>query len=181
MLNKLKINIAISGWSGCGNTTVSRTLANRLGLNFVNYTFRSIAEEDGITFEEVSRRAEQSDDYDLRVDEKQIKLAREKPAVLGSRLAIWLFEEADLKVFLTAPLETRARRIHLREGGEIDEIMANTKARDECDHNRYLRLYNIDNHDYLKADIVINTEKYKAEKVADIIEAAVMAIFNLKA
>ena len=114
MLNN--IHIAISGRSGCGNTTVSRTLAECLGLHFVNYTFRSIAEEDGLTFEEVTRRAELSDDYDFRIDKTQVKLARKAPSVLGSRLAIWMLKDADLKVFLTASLETRAKRIQKREG-----------------------------------------------------------------
>ncbi|HEY9053576.1 MAG TPA: hypothetical protein VIO60_02025, partial [Rectinemataceae bacterium] len=31
--------IAISGKSGCGNTTVSRLVAKRLERRFINYTF----------------------------------------------------------------------------------------------------------------------------------------------
>jgi cytidylate kinase len=37
------IKIAISGKSGCGNSTVSRIVANRLGLRLVNYTVRALA------------------------------------------------------------------------------------------------------------------------------------------
>jgi cytidylate kinase len=55
MLGKYKIvpgkelRIAISGKSGCGNTTVSTLLAKTLGIKLINYTFRQLAEEKGMT------------------------------------------------------------------------------------------------------------------------------------
>ncbi len=176
MSNSSELRIAISGRSGCGNTTVSRMLSERLNLRLVNYTFRSIAREDGISFEEVSRRAEHNDDYDLRVDTNQVRMAREEPCVLGSRLAIWMLEEADLKVFLTAAPETRAARITEREGGSLEQQMVATAARDKRDHERYKRLYNIDNNDYDHADLTINTDRLNAEQVTDIIEAAARSL-----
>ena len=54
--NTERFNIAISGFSGCGNTTVSKMTADLMGMDFINYTFRSLAEEDGISFEEVVGR-----------------------------------------------------------------------------------------------------------------------------
>jgi cytidylate kinase len=39
MMQKV-LRIAISGKSGCGNTTVSRMVAEKLGLRFINFTFR---------------------------------------------------------------------------------------------------------------------------------------------
>ena len=52
-LNK-DLRIAISGKSGCGNTTVSGLLAQKLGIKLINYTFRQLAEEKGMTLKEVS-------------------------------------------------------------------------------------------------------------------------------
>lgn len=172
MSNKTGLHIAISGRSGCGNTTVSQLLAERLNLKLVNYTFRSVAREDGISFDDVCRRAETGDEDDLRVDKTQVIMAREEPSVLGSRLAIWMLEEADLKVFLTGSPETRAARIHSREGGSLEEQMAATNLRDKRDHDRYKRLYGIDNNDFSIADLTINTDRLDATQVADIIEAA---------
>ena len=43
---KKEIRIAISGKSGCGNTTVSGLLAQKLGIKLINYTFRQLAEEN---------------------------------------------------------------------------------------------------------------------------------------
>ena len=96
MLNN--ITIAISGKSGCGNTTVSKIVADKLDLKFINYTFRTMAEEKGISFEELRQLAEESTAIDMELDKKQVYLAAEGKCVLGSRLAIWMIADADLKV-----------------------------------------------------------------------------------
>lgn len=82
------LRIAVSGKSGCGNSTVSRLVAERLGLRLVNYTFHSIANEQGIPFEEVCQLAEEDSSWDRYLDRRQIELAMEQPCVLGSRLAV---------------------------------------------------------------------------------------------
>ena len=166
------MQIAISGKSGCGNSTVSRLVAERLGLRLVNYTFHSIAEERNIEFKKLCRMAEHDPSWDRYLDRRQVELAREGPCVLGSRLAVWLLKEADLKVYLTAPLEVRAGRIHRRENGRYEDVLAETKARDERDRQRYLKLYGIDNNRYEFVDLVIDTEPYSPEEITDQIVAA---------
>jgi cytidylate kinase len=151
------LRVAISGKSGCGNTTVSRLLAESLGVGLVNYTFRSLALEDGVAFEDIVAASKTDPRYDRRVDEGQVERAMEGSCVLGSRLAIWMLDAADLRVYLDAPPEVRARRIQLREGGDLDAILAATLARDAGDTERYRRLYGIDNSDITKADLVIDT------------------------
>ena len=178
MSNNRGLRIAISGRSGCGNTTVSRMLAGELGLKLVNYTFRSIAEEDGISFDEVCKRAENDDTYDFRVDETQVALARKEPSVLGSRLAIWMLKDADLKVFLTGSPEVRAGRIQKREGGTLEDQMRITSERDKRDYERYLRLYGIDTNDYSHADLIINTDRFDATQVVGIIRAAAESLLH---
>ena len=164
------IKIAISGKSGCGNTTVSRLLADTLGLRFINFTFRGLAQEKGLELKEVLDLAEKDDYWDREVDSRQAKMAREEGGcVLGSRLAIWVFPEADLKVFLTASPETRAKRIQKREGGALKSIAKFTAGRDNHDRERYLRLYKIDNNDYSFADLVIETDNISPEKIVEMI------------
>ncbi len=163
------IKIAISGRSGCGNTTVSTMVAKRLNLKLVNYTFHTLAEEMDIPFKELCRLAETDPQYDYRVDETQVEIGRQGNCVLGSRLAVWLLKEADLKVFLTAPEEVRASRILKREGGSLEKVLEETRARDHRDHERYKKLYDINNDDYDFVDLVVNTEKFPPEEIADMI------------
>ena len=176
MLNKEPFRIAISGRSGCGNSTVSTILSERLKLKLVNYTFHNIAEDRGIDFKELCQMAELDPQWDYFVDENQVKLAMEGSSVLGSRLAIWMLKKADLKVFLTASPETRAGRIYKREGGVFEQRMVETAARDDRDHARYKKLYDINNDDYAFADLVINTDRLNQHQVAGIIEAAALAM-----
>lgn len=166
--------IAISGKSGCGNTTVSRLLAEKLGYGLVNYTFRNIAADQGLTLAQIIALAEEDYSYDRLVDAKQVELARAGERVIGSRLAIWMLPEAALRVYLTASVDARADRIRAREGGEKAAVLSFTRDRDAKDHDRYRRIYGIDNDDFSFADLVLNTESFRAEEEVDIIIRAYM-------
>lgn len=163
------IKIAISGFSGCGNTTVSNLLAEKLSIPCINYTFRNLAQELGMDFKEIVEKSKSDFSFDKLVDTKQIDLTRGISCVLGSRLAIWLLSDASLKVFLTAPIEVRSTRIAQREHASIDEVAAFTKKRDEQDTARYKQLYGIDNRDYKFADLIIDTSRYLPEEICGII------------
>jgi cytidylate kinase len=171
--------IAISGKSGCGNTTVSRLVAQALELRFINFTFRNLASERGLTLEEVMSLAKKDDFWDREIDGRQVALAREGGGcVLGSRLAIWMLEDADLKVFLTASPETRVRRILNREGGDPVAVAAFTESRDRQDRERYLRIYGIDNDKYEFADLIIETDALAPQAIADLIIKSVKSGFR---
>ena len=169
-LNK-EVRVAISGKSGCGNTTVSTLLAEKLGVKLINYTFRQLAAEKGLTLAQVIENARTDDSYDIFVDNHQVELARAVPCVLGSRLAIWMLKEADLKVYLFASDETRAKRILNREGGDLQKIKDFTAMRDSEDTRRYKKIYNIDNNDYSFSDLIIDTAKFNPEQIVELIIA----------
>jgi len=164
------LKIAVSGKSGCGNTTVSRMLAEKINGRFVNFTFRNLAKENNLSLEELLKLAGQDDKWDREVDRRQVELARQPgTCVLGSRLAIWMLPEADLKVYLEADERTRAERIAGREGGDPGKIREFTRMRDKEDSARYLRLYNIDNNDTGKADLIVDTEKLTPVEITELI------------
>ena len=152
-----ELRIAISGKSGCGNTTVSTLLAQKLNIKLINFTFRQLAAEKGMTLAQVIESAKTDDSWDRTVDTRQVELARKESCVLGSRLAIWMLKEADIKIYLLASDELRARRILNREGGDLEQIKAFTAMRDGEDSKRYLKLYGIDNNSYNFADIKVDT------------------------
>ncbi len=167
------LRVAISGKSGCGNTTVSRLVAAQLGLRVVNYTFKDLARERGLTFEEICVLAESDQQYDRTIDRIQVKLAQEGGCVLGSRLAIWLLRDIAFTVYLYAPLEVRAARIARREGKDLAKALRETEARDKRDHDRYARLYGYDVNNYQFAALVVDAESLDQEEVArEIVEHA---------
>jgi cytidylate kinase len=82
---------------------------------------------------------------------------------------------ADLRVWLQASLEERAKRIFRREvdkGLTYESVLYRTLQRDEQNRKRYLQLYGIDSNDRSDFDIIINTEKLTAEQVSSLIIAA---------
>lgn len=176
------MRIAISSKSGCGNTTVTTMVAKALGYPMINFTFRQLSEERGIEFWDFCAMAEKDDNIDREIDSRQVKMAMDyENCVLGSRLAIWMLNKADLKVYMTASDKTRAARIQMREGGSFEDQLAKTRARDEHDSARYLRIYGIDNNRPEKvADLVIETDTLSAEAVADMIVKKALDLINAK-
>jgi len=167
---KQNIKIAISGKSGCGNSTVSKMLADRLNLKFINFTFRSLAEERALDLVTILDLAAKDNSIDIEVDTRQVQIARNSSGcVLGSRLAIWMLEEADFKIYLSASPQIRANRIATREGGDFEEVAAFTADRDKQDHERYLRIYNIDtdNHDFV--DLIVDTDNVNPQQITELI------------
>ena len=81
--------IAISGKSGCGNTTVSTMLAEKLGLKLINYTFRNLAADTGREFKEICQAAKTDFSYDKIIDSHQVELAKQGNCVLDKPYVRW--------------------------------------------------------------------------------------------
>jgi len=174
---KKDIKIAISGRSGCGNTTISQMVADALGLHFINFTFRSLAAERNVDLKTILELAAKDDSWDKEIDTRQVQLARQNGGcVLGSRLAIWMLDEADLKIYLEAKEKTRIDRIINREGGDPIQIAEFTAERDKQDHGRYLRIYNIDTNDFQFVDCIIETDELTPRQITDLIVEKALTI-----
>ncbi|AGT27758.1 Cytidylate kinase [Borrelia miyamotoi] len=168
------MRIAVSGKSGCGNTTISGLLAQHYGLKLINYTFHDIAREKNMSFDKfyekeiIGRNDYYWDEY---LDSKLLEFSKEDNTVLASRLAIWLSKNADLRIYLYAKIEIRAERIINREGGMYSDILRSTFNRDSNDSRRYLSVYNINVDNYLDvADFIVDTTDRSANKVFELIK-----------
>jgi cytidylate kinase len=161
------LRIAISGKSGCGNTTVSRLVAEKLGLRVINYTFKDLARERGIGFEELAVAAQTDPQYDLSLDRMQVEMAKGSGIVLGSRLAIWLLRETAFTAYLKAGVEARAARIAGREGWSYSEALERTEERDRRDGERFLSLYGYDVNEISFASLIVDAERLSAAEAAD--------------
>ena len=166
------MRVAVSGKSGCGNSTVSRLVARQLGLRLINFTFRDLAAEYGVSFGELHRRAAGDPTIDRTIDRRQLAAAAAGDCVLGSRLAIWLLTNANLTVYLAGTPEVRARRIAAREGVPYATALATMNERDAQDRGRYLSLYDIDIDNYRHADLVLDTAALDQFQVAAAIVGA---------
>ncbi len=167
--------ITISGPIGSGKTTVARAIATRFNLRHISAgeVFRALAKERGMTLAEFSKYAEEHHEVDRLVDERQVELAKSGNAVVDGRLTAWLLPEAELKIWLKAPLEVRAERVARREGISYEQALRETKLREESEAKRYREIYGIDLNDLSPYDVVLNTSLYEAEDVIEIISECI--------
>jgi len=70
---------------------------------------------------EFSRYAEENPKVDREIDRKQKELCSRGNAVVDGRLSAYMLD-ADLRIWLDAPLEVRAKRVAMRE--KISEARA---------------------------------------------------------
>lgn len=160
--------IAISGPIGVGKSTVARGLASRLGYRYISggEVFREIARARGISVTDVNKLAEQDPTLDRDLDARQRELASAGDCVVESRLAGWVVD-AELKIWLRAPVDVRAARVARREGVPLESARAELIERERSEWARYKRLYNIDTNDLSPYHVIIDTSSWHAEAIAD--------------
>ncbi len=164
--------IAVSGQPASGKTTIARKLAEMYGLRYVSngMLFRRLAEELGVSFIELHKRAEQDYTIDKMIDEKAIEEARKGNVVIEGHLAGWILKDiADVKIYLKADLRLRAERLAKRDGKTIEEAINEILFREENNRNRYLKIYGIDIRDLTVFDIVLDTTYLTVEEVLEIL------------
>uniref|UniRef100_A0A7J2TIP7 Cytidylate kinase n=1 Tax=Archaeoglobus fulgidus TaxID=2234 RepID=A0A7J2TIP7_ARCFL len=169
------MKITISGPPGSGKTTVAKILSEKLKIKLISAgsVFRQLAKEKGMSLEDFSRLAEINPEIDILIDKMQREMAeREKNAIIEGRLSAWMIKDADLKVLIFAEAEVRYSRIAKREGKDIYIVRQETKMREEMEKRRYQKYYGINVDDWSVYDLIINSTRLSAEKIAEIIIAA---------
>jgi cytidylate kinase len=174
------MRITISGLPGSGTTTVAKLLAKELALDVISAgeMFREIAEEKNLPLEQFSKLAEDNDDLDRWIDEKQEKeaLKRENVIVEG-RLSGFFVSHADLRIWLKAPVEVRAGRVAGRENIAYEEALSAMKSREQSEYMRYENYYGIHLDDLSIYDLIIDSSRWSEN---DIVEMILMAKERVK-
>ncbi|ERG97885.1 MAG: cytidylate kinase, putative, partial [Haloquadratum sp. J07HQX50] len=169
--------LTVSGPPGAGKSTSVQALAEAFELQHISGgdIFRELAADAGMSTVEFNQHAETDDNIDRELDERLREIAiTGDDILLESRLAGWLAgEEADIKLWLDAPLEVRAQRIAAREDKSLEIARAETEARETSESQRYKEYYNIDIGDQSIYDIVLNTARWSETEVPNILIAAI--------
>jgi len=168
--------ITVGGLVGSGKSTLAKMLAQKYRLKYVSIgqILRDMAKERGITLVEMSHIAETDPDIDREIDRKQAETAR-GDCVIDSRLGAFLLKP-DFRIWLTVSLETRARRVASRDGIEFDEAMKRVRAREASERKRYKGIYGYDLDDLSVYDLVLNTDLFGIQEMADVCYAAIDAL-----
>ncbi|MFA5870086.1 MAG: nucleoside monophosphate kinase [Candidatus Bathyarchaeia archaeon] len=176
-MSKRKLVITVAGPHGSGRTTQATRLAERFGLRYVSTgtLFRERAAQLGVSLEQMTRIAAGDDSFDRLLDDRAKQETRKGGMVLDATLSGWVAEKPDIRIYLTAPLDVRVRRIAEREGRGVDEVEKETRIREEAEVERFRRYYGFDVSDLSIYDVVLNTALADAEGVANILKNVVEA------
>lgn len=169
---RLENNDNYCWWTGWNwNHDNCRAVVWKLDIPFVSSgsIFRAMAKEKGMSVLEFSEFAESNDNIDKEIDKRQAELAKSSEnLILEGRLSAY-FVEADLKLWLMAPLDVRAQRISQRESKSVDVAKKEIKIREESEALRYLDIHNIDISNLDIYDLMINTDSFDPESITKII------------
>ncbi len=174
--------ITISGLPGSGTTTVSRLVADALGLERVpgGEVFRQLAAEAGMSLAEFGAHAQDHPEIDLELDRRLTERAREGGCVVESRLAGWLTARAGLpavRVWIDCDEVVSAERVAERDGSTVGQALVDSQARAALEHTRYQAVYEIDLRDRSAYDLVLDSTRTPPSDLAHEITRMAMTRF----
>lgn len=167
-----KLVIAIGGFHGTGKSTYAKALAKTFNLRHVSagMAFRKLAEQAGLTLEELTEKAAKDRSIDEKIDGMIREEALKGGVVVDGMLAAWMARNAHIKICLTASDKVRFERIAKRDGVSLEEAERQTLARERAEKERYLRYYGINVEDLTVYDVVFNTELLPVEECVKTLE-----------
>lgn len=178
-----EILITIDGPSGAGKGTLAEFISRELDIP--NYSagdfFRQLAQEKGLTVEELSAQADKQ--TDITVDERTLEKGLNESCVIESRISSWVLGSySDLKIYLTAEIDERARRVKEdSDAGERDdeddkssfeEAKDKIEQRDADNRQRYHDYYGIDVEDLEMYDLIIDNTDLDLQEQEQLVKKA---------
>lgn len=168
------MKLTIAGQPGSGKSTVAKILAKKLKLKHYSTgdLFRKLAKDMRVSFKKLTRMALTDKRIDKRIDAYSKKLGeREDDFVMDTRLG-YHFIPDSVKIFLKVEPREGARRIlsHKRQEEKfksLQEAAESIKERRRIENERYKELYNLDMEDESNYDLIIDTTRIPATKVAE--------------
>jgi CMP/dCMP kinase len=171
------MRITVSGLPGSGTTSLSRYLAERHEFSMISAgeVFRQLAKENNMELAEFGELAKKDASYDKMIDARQKEIARERDDIIvEGRLSGWMVDDADLRIWLYAPISCRINRIVFRDQvSDIKTAEHLTLERERCEADRYRTYYSIDISDLSIYHIILNSEHWDVEGLGAIINTAI--------
>jgi cytidylate kinase len=137
--------------------------------------FRQLAKEHNMELARFGDLARQDPAYDKMIDARQKEIALERDNIIvEGRLSGWMVENADLKIWLYAPIGCRIKRIVFRDQVADETTAMNlTLEREQCEADRYRSYYEIDIGNLSLYHILLNSEHWDVEGLGAIIDTSI--------
>jgi len=180
--------ITISGPPGSGKSTITKMLAQRLGIPAISAgeLFRASAKRRKMTLSDFGKLAEKDWNIDRELDKKMLKRAKKvanagKDIILEGRLTgILLFKNSipSIRIFIDAEQKVRAERIAGREKISVREALRAIREREICEQKRYRLIYGLNLDAKTAYNIVIDSTSLTPEGVVEKIITALRKLWS---
>lgn len=174
--------ITLDGLPGSGNTTATENVAKALGYKIVTAgeIFKQFAKDHGVPPGELSKFWDtalgKSPETHHKLDNMQLEKANEakkknENVIFNGKLAAFHLKDiADLKIFLTAPLDIRAKRNSGRDNVPFEQTKLEIQKRVDSERTNWKKMYHFDYAaDTEYYDFILNTGKLGKEEVSKIL------------
>ncbi len=172
--------ITISGLHGTGKSTIGKKIAEIFNLRYYSTgdAFRELAKEQNMSLKEFTEFAEKNPEIDIMLDKKINNIAIMGNIIIDSQLSAYILKDnANFKILLHCPLETRVKRMSNRDETNYKEKIDETLRREWSEARRFKKLYNIDLQDEKIIrklyNIIIDTENLSIEEIIEKIVAEI--------
>jgi len=178
------MRITVSGLPGSGTTSLSRYLAQRHGFSMISAgeVFRQLAKEHKMELADFGRLAEEDPSFDKMIDARQKEISEKSDNIIvEGRLSGWMVSNADLRIWLFAPIDCRIKRIVFRDQIADEKSAAQvTLERELCEAGRYKSYYSIDINDLSIYQLILNSEHWPIEGLGAIVDTAITQMKSAK-
>ena len=146
------VRVTISGHPGSGTSTLVHLLSENKKWTSLNggELFRQEAKRRDMSLADFGQLCKTDLKVDRELDallkKQMLRSDEEAPSIVESRLAGWWAYQLDLdipRIWLEVDEKERAKRVQAREGGDITEILEESKRRADVDAQRFLDLYQL--------------------------------------
>ncbi len=173
-----RIVICICGMTGCGKSTLAKRIAGKYGLKYLSGgdALKALAIEAGYNSAEkgwwetdeglrfLGQRMTDAN-FDRRVDQKLIELAKSGDVVLDSWTMPWLLDKG-FKVWLEASTDVRAKRLAQRDDISIRKALDVMGKKEEKTRSIYRSLYGFNlGKDFSPFDLILDTSALNGDEV----------------
>ena len=175
---KRGIIMCITGMTGCGKSTLAKKIAERYGLKYLSGgdALKALAVEVGYEAAEkgwwesaegmkfLDQRT-QDVDFDRKVDQKLVEMAKKGNVVLDSWTMPWLLNQG-FKVWLDASREVRVERLARRDSISLERALEVMKEKEEKTKAIYKNLYDFDlGKDFTPFNLILDTDRLNADEI----------------
>ena len=184
------MNVVVCGKTSCGKSTQIKLIAEKFELKpvFTSTVFREMFEQgkgkgdwwETIKGQEFNKKRLENPEFDKKLDEKLMQIAKQDKIVFDSSTLAWLLpKENTFNIWLKGSEEVRVQRVAGRNDISLDEARKKIVQRDKDNFEIYKKVYGIDwGNDFQPYDLVLNTDYFNAEQVFEIISVVLEKVLK---